>query len=59
MSDDVETPPQARTHQLSNGSAPGYVSPRIERLGTVSELTRGGVFESGDTVCGAGQEGSL
>lgn len=36
-----------------------YVPPRIERLGTLAELTQGGTTGPDDGYGGAGDEGSL
>lgn len=37
----------------------GYVPPRIDRLGTLAELTQGGGLGPEDGFGGAGDEGSL
>ena len=59
MSDDVDTPPPVTTPKITAGSVPGYVSPLIERLGTLAELTRGGDVGPDDGLGGAGDGGSL
>jgi hypothetical protein len=45
---------------LDEGVAPvEYEPPRIERLGTLAELTQGGGIAPDDGFGGAGDEGSL
>ena len=41
------------------GDAAAYDPPRLERLGTLAELTQGGVVGPDDGFGGAGDEGSL
>lgn len=36
-----------------------YVPPRVERLGSLAELTQGGSGRNDDTFGGAGDEGSV
>lgn len=59
MGDDVDTPPQVSTAQNPAGSANDYVSPVIERLGTLAELTQGGIDGPDDMLGGGGDEGSF
>ena len=59
MSDDVEPTPPAIKPEDSVGPDRDYVSPRIERLGTLAELTQGGGVGPDDGLGGAGDEGSL
>ena len=58
MSDDVDTPPRV-TAPSRPVAVDNYVSPLIERLGTLAELTRGGFVGPDDGFGGAGDEGSL
>lgn len=41
------------------GDLPRYVPPRVERLGTLAELTLGGDNVHDDGLGGAGDEGSV
>jgi hypothetical protein len=59
MGDDVETPPRSKTPDDSVGPGDVYLSPVIERLGTLAELTRGGTLGPDDVLGGAGDEGSV
>lgn len=68
MRDDVNAPsipaptggPEASAGPESTPTAAtGYVSPRIDRLGTLAELTRGGEIGPDDGLGGAGDGGSL
>lgn len=43
----------------TDDAAPPYVPPRITRLGTLAELTLGGLIGPDDGLGGAGDEGSL
>ena len=58
MSDDVEPPPPTTAHVLVDPSH-AYVSPQIQRLGTLAELTQGGLVGPDDGFGGAGDDGSL
>ena len=58
MSDEIETPGLA-TSQIAEDPVQSYVSPQIERLGTLAELTQGGDSGPDDNIGGAGDEGSL
>jgi len=58
VSDEIETPGMA-TPQISEDPVLIYESPKIERLGTLAELTRGGEVGPDDNLGGAGDEGSL
>jgi hypothetical protein len=59
MGDDVETPPRSTTADDSVSPDDGYQPPVIERLGTLAELTRGGLVGPDDGMGGAGDGGSL
>jgi len=59
MSDDVDPPTRVTAPDHPVGPVDDYVSPLIERLGTLAELTRGGFVGPDDGIGGAGDEGSL
>lgn len=45
--------------EAERGDVATYVPPRLERLGTLAELTQGGGGSPDDGFGGAGDEGSL
>jgi hypothetical protein len=42
-----------------DGADPAYAPPRLERLGSLAELTQGGTTGPDDGFGGAGDEGSV